>query len=187
MLNPRLAGRYAKSLKDLAIETGQLEAVYADMQYLQAVCKSNPDFVVLMRSPVIKGDQKNKILDAVTTGKVSELTAKFNSLLVNKGRENTLPEIATAFIQQYKALKGIFPVKLTTAVPVSEELKQSIVNQLQSSTPMKNVELESVVKEEIIGGFVLEAGDNLIDASIAYDLREVRKQFLNNDFVYKIR
>jgi F-type H+-transporting ATPase subunit delta len=52
---------------------------------------------------------------------------------------------------------------------------------------MKNVELEAVVKEDIIGGFVLEAGDRLIDASIAYDLREVRKQFLNNDFIYKIR
>ena len=37
MPNPRLATRYAKSLIDLAAERGQLELVYKDMQYLQAV------------------------------------------------------------------------------------------------------------------------------------------------------
>ena len=41
MPNPRLATRYAKSLIDLAIERGQLEEVFADMQWLNAVTKSN--------------------------------------------------------------------------------------------------------------------------------------------------
>ena len=35
MPNPRLASRYAKSLIDLAIEKGQLEEVFEDMQWLQ--------------------------------------------------------------------------------------------------------------------------------------------------------
>ncbi|RYY66724.1 MAG: F0F1 ATP synthase subunit delta, partial [Chitinophagaceae bacterium] len=39
MPNPRLAGRYAKSLLDLAVERGQLEAVYADMQYLRELLR----------------------------------------------------------------------------------------------------------------------------------------------------
>nr|MBP6477558.1 F0F1 ATP synthase subunit delta [Chitinophagaceae bacterium] len=36
MPNPRLATRYAKALLDLAVEKGQLEQVYADMQWIQA-------------------------------------------------------------------------------------------------------------------------------------------------------
>jgi F-type H+-transporting ATPase subunit delta len=68
MQNPRLAGRYAKSLVDLATEKGQLETVYADMKYLQAVCKSSRDFVNLLKSPVIKADQKNSIINSVTNG-----------------------------------------------------------------------------------------------------------------------
>ena len=51
MPNPRLASRYAKSLIDLAIEKGQLENVYADMQWSAAVCKSNRDFVNLLTQP----------------------------------------------------------------------------------------------------------------------------------------
>jgi F-type H+-transporting ATPase subunit delta len=52
---------------------------------------------------------------------------------------------------------------------------------------MQQIELQAEVNEDIIGGFVLQAGDQLVDASIAYDLREVARQFENNDFIYKIR
>ncbi len=187
MLNPRLAGRYAKSLIDLAIELNQLETVYNDMFFLQAVCKSSSEFVTLLKSPVVTADRKDAILKAVTGGKVSEITLTFNKLLVKKGREAVLPEIVTAFIGQYKKKKGIHTVKLTTAVPVSDELKQQIIDKIQQQTAMKNVELETAVKDELIGGFVLELGDTLVDGSILYDLNKIKAQFMNNDFIYKIR
>ncbi len=187
MPNPRLASRYAKSLIDLSIEKGQLEKVFADMQWLQAVCKSNRDFVNLLRSPIIKADTKKKIIGAVTAGKVSELTAAFNTLLANKGRESNLPEIINAFIAAYKEHKNIQTVKLTTATPVSDSMKNAIVEQVKKSAGFQNIELEEKVDADIIGGFVLQIGDKLVDASIAYDLKAVAKQFDNNDFIYKIR
>ena len=123
MQNPRLASRYAKSILDLAIERGELEKVYADMQWLQAVCKSNRDFVNLLRSPIIKNDTKRKILEAVTNGNISELTAGFNRLLVAKNRERFLPEIINAFIAAYKSHHHIRTVQLTTATPVTDSMR----------------------------------------------------------------
>ena len=187
MLNPRLAGRYAKSLIDLAKEKGKLEEVYNDMQYLQAICKSNKDFVSLLRSPVIKGDKKDAILTAVTRGKIGALTAAFNKLLVSKGRENSIPEIVNDFIDQYNKLKGIHKVKLTTATEVSEDLKSSIVSKVQSAGAFNSVELESRVDPSLIGGFVLEYNNNLVDASISRDLRDIKKQFQENVYVHNIR
>lgn len=187
MLNPRLAGRYAKSLIDLAIERNQLEAIYKDMLFLQAVCKNSREFVILLKSPVVTADKKEAVLTAIAGGKVSEVTMAFNRLLIHKGREASLPEIITAFIEQYKKHKGIHTVKLTTAAPVSEELKQQIIAKIQEQTAMQHIELETVVKDELIGGFVLELGDKLVDGSIAYDLNKIKAQFMNNDFIYKIR
>jgi F-type H+-transporting ATPase subunit delta len=187
MLNPRLAGRYAKSLVDLAVERNELETVYRDMQYLQAVCKGSKDFVRLLKSPVIPIDKKSGALKAVTAGKISEVTAAFNQLLINKNREFYLPEIVDAFIDQYNTIKGIHKIKLTTAAPVSDELKNSIVSKIKSETSLQKIELESVVKEELIGGFVLEFNNNLVDASIARDLRDIRKQFESNMYVQTIR
>lgn len=187
MSNPRLADRYAKSLIDLSTERNQLDIVRADMQYIQALCKASRDFLNVLRSPIIKADQKEKMLVAVINDKVSELTAVFSNLLVKKGRESDLPEIANAFIQQYNALKGIHQVKLTTAVPVSDALKQSIETSVQKANNFATVELETAVDEKLIGGFVLEFDNKQIDASIAYDLREIKKQFLQNQFVPNIR
>ena len=108
-------------------------------------------------------------------------------LLIKKGREGALPEITHAFIRQYKIHKNIYVMKLTTASPVSDELKDAIVNQITSTTEMKNIELETIVNEDIIGGFVLQAGDKLVDASVMFDLKTIARQFENNDFIYKVR
>jgi F-type H+-transporting ATPase subunit delta len=70
---------------------------------------------------------------------------------------------------------------------VSEEVKNRIVEQVKQTSDMKNIELEATVDPGIIGGFVLQAGDKLVDASISYDLKELSKQFENNDFIYKVR
>jgi F-type H+-transporting ATPase subunit delta len=187
MPNPRLAKRYAKSLIDLAIEKGELEKVFADMKWLSGVCKSNRDFVNLLSSPVIKGGTKRKILEAVTTGNISEMTAAFNRLIITKGRESNLPEISNAFITAYKERKNIHTIKLTTAAPVNDAVKNAIVEQIKKSAGFQNIELEEKVDAGLIGGFVLQVGDKLVDASVAYDLKAIAKQFDNNDFIYKIR
>jgi F-type H+-transporting ATPase subunit delta len=187
MLNPRLAGRYAKSLIGLAIERDELDTVYKDMLYLQSVIRQSKEFATILRSPVISPDKKKAILQSVTDGNISEMVAGFNRLLIIKGRESSLPEIINAFIDQYKVIKEIFVVKLITASPASEELKKTIINKVKDTTLMQNIELKTEVDESIIGGFVLQVGDSLVDASILYDLNIIKKQFLNNDFVYKIR
>jgi F-type H+-transporting ATPase subunit delta len=187
MQNPRLATRYAKSLLDLAIERGELEKIFADMQWLHEVSKTNRDFVGILKSPIIKAEKKIKIVDAVLTGRVSEMTAAFVRLLISKTREANLPEIINAFITQYKEHKNIYTVKLTTATPLNDELKNLIMDQVRKTSEMQNIELDTRVDENIIGGFVLQAGDKLVDASIAYDLKQIARQFENNDFIYKIR
>ena len=182
MSNTRLAYRYAKSLIDLSKERNQLEVVYADMKYLQAVCKASKEFVQLLASPIIKADKKGAIITAVTGANVSELTNAFNKLLVIKGRESDLFEIANSFIAQYNEIKGIHSVKLTTAVAISDELKQSIQVKANAVNPTGTVELETRVDEKLIGGFVLEFDNKLVDASIQRDLKDIKKQFMKNYF-----
>lgn len=187
MDNPRLAGRYAKSLVDLSIEQNQLEAVCNDMRLLRSVCKSNADFVIMLRSPIISADKKAKIITAIVGDKISALTNAFIQLLVTKGRESNLPEITTAFIEQYNSLKNIHRVKITTAVPVSDDIKKSIADKVSAMPGVGTVELETAVKEELIGGFLLETNNSLVDASILRDLKDVQKQFKSNEYIHHIR
>lgn len=157
------------------------------MLYLQDLNRQSRDFLNLLRSPVVASDKKLAVIDAVTKGKISEMTAAFARLLVNKNREGELPEIITAFIKQYKDYKNIHIVKLTTATPVSESVKTALVERVKQTANLQNIELESVVDPSIIGGFVLQTGDKLVDASVAYELKEIAREFDNNDFIYKVR
>src|SRR5438874_1893648 len=100
MQNPRLAGRYAKSLLDLSIEQNGLDATLQDVQLVDSVCRQSRDFTLMLRSPVIKADKKEAIINAVLGPSLRPLTRGFINLLVTKGREANLPEIAAAFIAQ---------------------------------------------------------------------------------------
>jgi len=187
MQNPRLAIRYAKSLLDLAQEKDKLEQVFNDMKLLDNICKTSREFANVLKSPIIKEDKKNRIIESVTSGRISKLTALFIKLLGKKNRESNLPEIISAFIQQYNVTKGIHKVKLTTAIEISDEIKNDFINKIKVSEEIENIELETVVDESLVGGFVLEMEGYLADASIRRDLNDVQKQFMNNDYIQKLR
>src|SRR5690606_30776743 len=139
MLNPRLAYRYAKALLEIAVEKGQLEEVFQDVQWLKAICKSNPDFVSLLRSPIIKADKKQKIVAAITDGKVNPITQGFIRLLIAKGREVVLSENLGEFVNQYKAHKNIKTVPLSTGVPVGDCVMENPVAQVDKVANFENV------------------------------------------------
>ena len=187
MRNSRLSAVYAKSLIDLAIEKNQLEPVFADMQYLQTVCEVSPEFARVLQSPIINADKKQAIVTAVTAKNIGEITTAFVTLLIKKGREGYLPQVASAFLSQYNESKGIHEVQLTTAVDASEDLKKSIITKLKSEAGFESVKLETVTNPDIIGGFILEYDNNLIDASIARDLKDIKKQFSQNTYVSNLR
>ena len=165
MTNPRLATRYAKSLIGLAQEKNVLEAVIADMKFFSSLQKTNPDFTALLRSPIINADKKEKIINAITGNKVSELSNLFISLLVRKGREGNLPEIA----------------------PLNQPIQQEIMAKIKTESGVKNIELETGVDHELVGGFTLQMADIYVDASILRDLNDIKKQFLNNEYIHQLR
>jgi len=187
MQNPRLAQRYAKSLIDLSQEMELVDPVHDDIMLLNAIGNQSREFVLMLKSPIISADKKNKIINAVTANKISNLTQTFIKLLCSKNRESILPEIISSFIEQYNTLKGIHKVRLTTATPITEEMKKSFIRKIESAASIKNIELETSVNDKLIGGFVLEMDGRLIDASILRDLNDVKKQFANNDWIHKLR
>lgn len=186
MNNPRLAQRYAKSLIDLATELKQLDAVHKDILLLRSILK-NREFVLMLNSPIIKSDKKYKIINAVIAGKISKISEIFLQLLCNKNREANLPGIVTSFLTQYNIINGLHNAKLTTALPISEDMVNSFITKIKTSSSIDHLNLETEVDENLIGGFILEMEGKLIDASILRDLNDVKKQFANNDYIHKLR
>lgn len=187
MRQPKVASRYAKALFDLALETNQLEVVKKDMETI--VSHTTDDFRTLMLSPVITGDKKEKIFGTIFGAHISNLTTSFFNLLFRKGREVAVREIRFAFEEMYRKHHNIHIVEITTATPVSEEVNQYLTEKLKSGPRFKDAEFQitNKVDDSIVGGFILQVGDKYYDASIRHDLAVIRKQFIENMYVQKLR
>jgi len=173
----RFAGRYAKSLLDLALEKNVLDAVYTDVKGIKNTFKSSSDLVAMLKSPIIKSDKKEHILNSLFFGKINTLTEKFLSITVKKAREPFLPEIFDSFIEQYNEHHKITAATLIAATEVDDNLISQVKEIIKKATGRDKIELNTKVDSSLIGGFVLQFEDKLYDTSVARKLDKLRKTF----------
>ena len=172
----RLSARYARSIMDLAIEKGQLDKIHNDFISIKEILNSSRELLLMIKSPIIKSEKKWNVLDKIFSGKVHKITRQFLRLIVKKGRESFLPDIAKSFENQYQKLQEITPVKITTAVLLNDELLSKIQSILKESGKVKNTEWEKEVDQGILGGFILEFDDQMIDASVRGKLEKLKRE-----------
>ncbi len=183
MSGERVAVRYAKSLIDLGQEQNILEDFHRDMVSLKEALK-NRDLQLLVKSPIINADKKMAIFKELFGSSFSKVTMSFFDIVTKKGREVILPEVTTAFLDQYKKIKNVTAVKLTTATELNDGVMAEIKKALLSSDATdKNVDIETEVNPELIGGFVLQMGDKLYDASVAFKLDQIKRKFTDNKYI----
>lgn len=179
----RIASRYAKSLIDLASEEGKLDRVLEDIKTLKNAA-ANRDLYLLFKSPIINTAKKSQILETLFGDKFDKMTMGFIRIILGKAREAYLPEIANEFLLQYKSLQHISTIKVTTATQLSDDAVAKIkAKLLESAATEENVEIETAVNPDILGGMIIEFDDKRYDASVAHQLAKMKKEFSKNLFV----
>ncbi len=187
MYNHTVATRYAKSLYGLAKDRGEEDTCLNDMQYLYEVCEQSEDFENLVKSPIVNPEKKEEIFDSVLKGKISELSLAFVQLMTRKGREKNLKSIASAYGDIYNKDHKIKILHLTTATKLENAEVDKIISKVKSQVDADEMQVEVVVDEELIGGFVVQVEDKLFDASVKRDLEDIKKQFSKNSYVSSLR
>lgn len=181
-----VAYRYARSLMDLATEQGQADAVYADMELVAGTTAASRDLRVLLNSPVVKADKKSAVLGKLFAGQVGEVTQRFMDILVRKGREAMLPQVAAAVQQLYKQQKGIITAEVTSAVPLDDAARQQVRDLAAAKHPGKTVEIAEKVDPALIGGLSIRIGDEQYDGSVSRRLSDLRREFSKNPYIPEI-
>ena len=179
MAETKVAGRYAKSLIELALEQNVLEAVKNDMDLLIKTCASNRELSAMLKNPVIHGYKKLAIMKKLFGDKMNKLSIAFIDIITRKGREEHIEGIARQFVNLYKINKGIQVAVITSATGLDDKLRAEVMSILKRETKSE-VELLERVNKDLIGGFILRLGDKQFDASIAKSLRAIAKEFRSN-------
>ncbi len=151
MSSYRLSSRYAKALIQLAQEKGQLEEASKDILSVDNAFENSSEMRVLFRSPIIPTDKKLAIAQKLFDGKLSPLVYQFILLLIKKGRESHLHEVVNSFVTQYNVIKGITPVKISTAVKLDAAIVDSLIAGLKREEKLDVIDLTQEVDESLIG------------------------------------
>lgn len=172
----RIATRYSKALLDLANEQKVLDTVYTDLVSLKAHMAENRELENLAISPIVPADKKLAAFNEIYEGKFNALTLQFIKLAIEKGREVYLTPIIDQFVKEYNAFNGKVSGTLITAVEVSDTLKDKILDSVKKKIN-KDITVTTEVDADIIGGYIVEFEDQLIDASVKHQLNQIAHLF----------
>ncbi len=170
----RVARRYARALLALAEENNILERAYQDMKYIYSVFSLEKELKVVLNSPIVREKKKQRIISRLFEGKVHPVIHQYLQIIVRKRRSALLDGISEQFQHVYKEHLGIERVKVTTALPIDEPLREKVLSVVRKLTD-KEVEFHEEVNPRIIGGFILNLGEKQYDASIKRKLDDIRK------------
>jgi len=97
---------------------------------------------------------------------IAPLTLKFLNLLLRKSRIVIFHDIVKAYEEFYNEANDILNVTITTAQPFNDSLLQKLESKINNFFPSKSLQFNENIDKEILGGFVVNFYDYMIDKSL---------------------
>lgn len=170
-----ISTRYATALLDFSIGQNQQEQVYSEIKMLLQMYSDMDEFRQALGNPAIRASEKRKLIHTASGGSISTSLEQFIDLVLKNKREERLQYIALRFLELYRKRFGILNGSLITATKVDRPTYDRLKSFIESKTG-GTLELERLTDASILGGFILQIGDNRLDASVSGQLLRVKNE-----------
>ncbi len=172
----RVSLSYARALLQWSSDKGVEKEVYTQSDSVINLLSNNPDFIMLLQSPMISATKKAKTIHLVMD-KAAPILSNFISLAVKKGRTNQLKGIMLSYRKLYRDTYGIIHACVESPEGISKRNEEGIKRFLSNSFN-KEIEFEFTLNPSLIGGFVLTIEDRLLDKSVKGELNKLNKKLM---------
>lgn len=166
---------YAEALLNVAAKSNEIEAVVTELEEIEDdILKPHPKFAELLASGTVTADEKNRILTDTFEGRALPTVLRFLKVLNHHGRLGLIAPVAQQARSLWDAKQNRRPVLVKSAVALDDDQKASIVTRIATmigATPIPRFEVQS----SLIGGLVIQDGDNLYDGSIKTKLDHMKR------------
>jgi len=180
MLGNQLATKYAQAVFELAVEGKILDQVELELKLIESTIAEYSDLSTLIYHPRVLGQAKKETLSKIFGQDISDVILKFLMLLVDKRRESILPAIIREYVQLANEARNIVEAQVTVAMPLDKDQQTALITKLGLVTG-KTIILKTQIDKAIIGGVIVQIGDQLIDGSIIRQLQMLKKTLLNTE------
>ena len=170
-----MAGRYARALFELALDTKSVDAVKTDIDRFASMMADSDDLRRLVRSPVFGAEEQAKALAAVLAkAEIGGLAGNFLKLIASNRRLFAVGDMIRDFRKLVAKWKGEVTAEVTVAENLSDARLNEIKDALKSITGEKSVDLNVKVDPEIIGGLMVKLGSRMVDSSLRTKLNAIK-------------
>jgi F-type H+-transporting ATPase subunit delta len=174
----RLATIYAEALLDVADQRGQSDEIGQELEsVVREVLAQSPEVERAFASPVVRRVAKEKLIDHAFNKKVSDLLFNFLHVLNSKDRLPLLRHVGAAYRnlldQRHKRLR----VRVRSAVPLDDSHTETLKQEIAKATGLEPV-ISARVDPELLGGMIVQIGDQVFDSSVRTRIDSIRKQLL---------
>ncbi len=168
-----IAAVYAGALFDLAAAAGTLDEVRGELEELVGLQESDPRFAAFMTSDAVDDDDRERSLDKMFRGRLSDTVLNTLQVMNHHGRSALLAALLRAFVLRLEEHRGQIEATVTSAVELGDEQKAE-VERLAGELSGRNPLVAYVVDADVIGGLVLSVGGQRYDNSVRQHLRAAR-------------
>lgn len=163
---------YARSLLDLARVNGDEQLLLEEFHAMEEQFDRQPEFEALLADPGMGESDISVLLERVLRDRANDLIVNTLQVMNRKGRGALFRALVQAYEEEVERLEGVVKLSVTTAVPLSEAMRQRLIDTVATGTG-KKVLLNESTDESLLGGMVLRRGDMKFDSSVARELWRV--------------
>jgi F-type H+-transporting ATPase subunit delta len=175
---PEVTRSYSEALVGAAERDGQVEAVLDELDAIETeLLRAHPQFAEVLASPLVSPADKDRILVETFEGRATPTVVHFLRVLNRHGRLTSLAAVTRAARALWDRKQNRRPVLVRTAVALDDGQQAALRDRLAGmlgATPLVRLEVDPA----LIGGLVVQVGDDVYDTSIRNRLEQLRQRLI---------
>ena len=172
------AKNYSKALVEMVRDNViSFEDLNKDLATVSEILETSQDLRLTLENPTVSEEVKSQIVEEVFKNEVHPQVVSFLKVLIDKNRFSEFSQIKADYEIKLDDVNKIQAVEITSAVELSEEYRERILQKL-SEKLQKNIRPNWKVDENIIAGLIYRINDNVIDTSIKSKLDKLNKNLM---------
>jgi F-type H+-transporting ATPase subunit delta len=177
MRGSAVARNYAATLFELAEREKSVERYGELIAGVATLYEEESAFPRFLETPRIALAEKKKVLRRTFEDQVPELFLRFLMVVLERRRQRVLPGIAEAYQDSLDERAGRLRTAVTLPFEPDDGLKAHIVRALETRFG-KRVVPDFRLDPAILGGLIVRAGDQLMDASLRRQLERLKWELI---------
>jgi len=176
-MTPRAAAmRYARALFDVALQEADVQQVERELTEFASIVEGHEGLQRVLANPAVPVPRKRAVMEELLarTGGITPALSKLLLMLAERDRLMLLPQVASGYRARLLEHAKVVRAEVTTAIPLTPDRLSTLQQGLSAATGQQ-VQLDSRVDPEILGGAVTRIGSTVYDGSLRRQLQKMKE------------